>query len=645
MGTFLKTNNASRHVAFILAIMIVMFLPHTIEAAGIIRAPNNLGLVGYWSFDEGQGTQVSDLSGNGNNGHFGGSPKWTNGVIRNAIELDSSDDYINAGSGLSLNISDEITEAAWVYPTACNDHGTIATKNNAFYLQVHSDCRVAVYTYRSDGGNSTYTYSTSQIPLNTWSYVVFTEDVTGFRSIYINGELDKTFQAEVGIYVNGVPLTIGRQTGSRPFSGKIDEVRIYSRALSATEVTTLYNNSKGVILGNTSSQYTDGLVAHYTFDGSTIAGTAVRDVAGGNNGTISGGVTPVMGKIGQGMNFGGASTDYISIPHSTDFDVSALTLAMWVKTPSTPFCSSGASSCYRGVFSKQGATRDYNFYLHSSNGQQADRLHLSSTGAFGASAHTVPTFASDTWYHVAVTISTSGYFRYYIDGNQVATYSGTSANANSNYPIWIGRADNYWKGGIDDVRVYNRALSPEEVRGLADGGFGVMASKAPFQKGSILMERWEGVGGTSISNIPLHLSPTRTEERTSFEAPVSWGDNYGLRMSGFLYPETTGNYTFWIASDDNGQLWLSTNSTRANKQLIAQVNTYTSSRQWNKESNQKSAEIRLVAGQRYYIEALMKEGGGGDNLAVSWKLNDTTDPPNGSTAYIIPGSFLSPWVD
>src|SRR5690606_19055804 len=132
---------------------------------------------------------------------------------------------------------------------------------------------------------------------------------------------------------------------------------------------------------------------------------------------------------------------------------------------------------------------------------------------------------------------------------------------------------------------------------------------------------------------------------TSFEAPTGWGDNYGVRMRGYLYPETSGNYTFWLATDDNGELWLSTNSNPANKVRIARVTSWASSRQWNKEANQKSGEIPLVAGQRYYIEALMKEQGGGDNLAVSWKLNDTSNPANGNGDYIIPGSVLSPWYE
>ena len=90
-------------------------------------------------------------------------------------------------------------------------------------------------------------------------------------------------------------------------------------------------------------------------------------------------------------------------------------------------------------------------------------------------------------------------------------------------------------------------------------------------------------------------------------------------MRGYVTPTTTGDYWFWIASDDNGELWLSTDSNPDNKTRIAYVPGWTNPREWAKYAQQKSALVHLVAGTRYYIEALMKEGGGGDNLAVTWQ--------------------------
>jgi hypothetical protein len=80
-----------------------------------------------------------------------------------------------------------------------------------------------------------------------------------------------------------------------------------------------------------------------------------------------------------------------------------------------------------------------------------------------------------------------------------------------------------------------------------------------------------------------------------------------------------GNYTFWIASDDAGELWLSTDIDPGHKTKIAYLTGSVNPYKWDKNASQKSAAIPLVAGRKYYIEALHKEGSGGDSIAVAWQ--------------------------
>jgi len=146
-----------------------------------------------------------------------------------------------------------------------------------------------------------------------------------------------------------------------------------------------------------------------------------------------------------------------------------------------------------------------------------------------------------------------------------------------------------------------------------------------IEMGSIIREYWLDIGGgTALTDLTGNAAfpdnPTGRDYRTSFEAPVDWKDNYGQRLRGYLVPPGTGNYTFYIASDDLSELWLSSDNNPVNKSLIAKVTTWTNSREWQKEpGNQKSAPVLLQAGRIYYIEALMKEGSGGDNVAVTWQ--------------------------
>lgn len=158
----------------------------------------------------------------------------------------------------------------------------------------------------------------------------------------------------------------------------------------------------------------------------------------------------------------------------------------------------------------------------------------------------------------------------------------------------------------------------------------------------LLREVYEGIGGGSVSDLTsagiFPDSPTSTGYVTDwFEAPTDVLEEYGQRLRGYLVPPVSGLYTLWVASDDGGELWLSTDDSPANRRRIASVNGWTSSREWTKEPNQQSAAIALNAGQIYYVEALMKEGGGGDNLAVRWLRPDGVDEAP------IPGSRLLPW--
>jgi hypothetical protein len=162
--------------------------------------------------------------------------------------------------------------------------------------------------------------------------------------------------------------------------------------------------------------------------------------------------------------------------------------------------------------------------------------------------------------------------------------------------------------------------------------------------GSALWECWLGIAGTAVSNLtnnPAYpASPSLSDQLPSFNGPVNWALNYGTRVRGFITAPLTGAYRFWISSDDNSELWFSTNANPTNASLIASVPGWTNPQIWTNYSSQHSVPINLQAGQRYYIEARHKQGGGGDNLAVGWAM-----PGQAAAApsEIIPGEVLSPW--
>jgi hypothetical protein len=157
--------------------------------------------------------------------------------------------------------------------------------------------------------------------------------------------------------------------------------------------------------------------------------------------------------------------------------------------------------------------------------------------------------------------------------------------------------------------------------------------------GAILREWWTDIPGTAVSDLTSNANyPNNAAGRellTKLEGPNNWADNYGTRIRGFITPPADGNYIFWIASDDTGELWLSTNDQPGNASKIAYVSSWTNSREWNKESNQQSAQRLLLANRQYYLEVLQKEGTGSDNIAVAWQ-------GPGISQQVIDGLYLSP---
>ena len=179
---------------------------------------------------------------------------------------------------------------------------------------------------------------------------------------------------------------------------------------------------------------------------------------------------------------------------------------------------------------------------------------------------------------------------------------------------------------------------------------------APPGVGNILAEWWLGIGGVDIVDLTSAPdypdSPSESQLMNSFEFPewpnTDLATDYGARVHGWLYVAQTGDYTFWIATDDAGELWLSTDSNPANADLIAWITGHVSARDWDGTTGnagefgpaqQMSVPIHLVGGEQYYISGLMKEAGGGDHISVAWQ-----GPDSGGVREIIPGNHLKAFV-
>ncbi|MCB9988797.1 MAG: DUF1566 domain-containing protein [Rhodospirillales bacterium] len=208
------------------------------------------GLVGYWKLDETSGTIAADSSGNGNNGTMAGGLDATNdsvtGKIGTALDFDGTDDYIDTNNNSSLDDLSNLTYAAWI-----KGSGAILTKksnpggNESFQSWPTGITFVVANSFGSSAGTAK---SIDVASADTWNHVVGTYDRSGDKKlrIYLNGtevnyseqdtltfslDLDFNFDFQIGW---------NEFSGGSNFTGSIDDVRIYNRALSSSEIGQLY---------------------------------------------------------------------------------------------------------------------------------------------------------------------------------------------------------------------------------------------------------------------------------------------------------------------------------------------------------------------------------------------------------------------
>ena len=181
------------------------------------------------------------------------------------------------------------------------------------------------------------------------------------------------------------------------------------------------------------------------------------------------------------------------------------------------------------------------------------------------------------------------------------------------------------------------------VNGVADAATGlqiiatnsqIVFTNIGFTAGYVQRQLYFNITGTTVASLTNNAAFPGNPGTVDFPPSMGWPlenitNNYGGRMFGWLIPPLTGQYFFAVESDDNSQLFLSTNDSPASKVLLSQETSYGGS-----FDSHASVAITLTAGQKYYIEGLMKEGGGGDYFYVAWKM------PTNMAWTVIPGQFL-----
>jgi hypothetical protein len=203
------------------------------------------GLVAAYAFDEGTGATVGDASGNGLAGRIVGATWTTAGKYGGALSFNGWSSYVDLGNPTGLQITGSMTWSAWILATANPpDDGQIIAKSYEAGWQFKTSPDTGPHTFgtgvSTDGTSLTQRYSKTVRELNTWYHVAGVYNaVARTLAIYVNGVLDNGVlrgTVPAGQYNAPQNVTIGRRAGGFYFQGRIDEVRVYDRALSQAEI-------------------------------------------------------------------------------------------------------------------------------------------------------------------------------------------------------------------------------------------------------------------------------------------------------------------------------------------------------------------------------------------------------------------------
>jgi hypothetical protein len=454
-----------------------------------------------------------------------GSTQSIEGKIGTAADFNGSSSRVSLPSSINTSYvtpTGSFSASTWVnFNTIGSAEQQIicfnTTANLELSLNTNSNIgKVVMRIYKSGASpENVYLISTTTLSANTWYHIAITHN-NGSWALYVNGTSEDTgtqtlTQPTTNIYLGE------RLNNSQYLDGKIDQVRFFNKALSSSEVTTLYGESNTSSTKSTTDIFDDGSgVALYEFEKGAI------DTGGGS------------GYIGGGGIFNGSSS-YITTSQVINAN-SAFSISMWIN----PIDVSGC------MLYTNNATNGFAFGYDIDNTSQGLGVWKAGVGTLFTSGDDV---TAKTWQHIVLTYDGSGNWEIYKDNTSIHTQSSTSHTFTSSTNSYIGRdtstSFNY-NGSIDQVRIFNKALSSSEVTTLY-GETSASATKSTtdiFDDGSgIALYELEGNANTT----PYY--PYGTGDIDSGQSASLNGSSSKIDFTGSLTGITNNfSYSFWANS-------------------------------------------------------------------------------------------------
>jgi len=470
-----------------------------------LNPPNlNQGLVLHLTFDgKDMLRNVKDTSGNGNTGDLiaaATSSQQTPGIFGQGLKLNGTSQYVSTTKNAGFTNTTPFSASIWFKKSTASGGlelllttGINSSPFDGIWLGLGdgaSTCDTTAFEFiiTSSAGTTERICSATDYTTTQWYLLTVTYDgsqtIAGMK-MYLNGtQITTTGPSDTGFgaftdrpwYIGVVP-----DPASGFFGGIIDDARVYNRVLSAAEITQLYIQGIGTRQDVTLNppNLNKNLVDHWTFDGKDMIKN-VKDISGGNNGDLIAAATSsqqILGQIGQALSFDG-STQYVDTSNISAADnQSNFTVSAWFKMN-----ASQTGHCFDTIASKIGSGgigsgKGWTVYVADNNiacGSNAGKVYgqIAQDGSNYIQESSAPAVKIGTWHHVVMVVQGggAGTLKVYVDNGppNSGSLTGTVSSFNTTDNVRIGNDYDsaLFNGSIDDVRIYNRVLSPAEITQL-----------------------------------------------------------------------------------------------------------------------------------------------------------------------------------
>jgi hypothetical protein len=439
----------------------------------------NDGLVFYAPLDDAEGTTARNygkISGTGTLTNFaltGSTSNWVAGKRGGALDFDGTNDIVNIGPKIGIyDLTTDLSAFIWLKTTDTAWDAFGSLHGNGGWGVGTGGCSAGII-----GGyiGSVWRCASTAVNDGAWHHVGVTLDSAsgGTLKYYIDGVQNGSTVTSAGAFrtpaVSGsTGLNIGdEQTNSRPFAGQLDEARLYNRVLTSTEVAQLYADTGLKKLTVSTSQNTvapANLVLWHTFDGAYLNTTTSTDRGSSQKDfTLVGDAKPIMGKIGQAIYFDGTNDRIKTASPLSLADDTAWTISLWINPAEV---NASIHGIYGNLYTTNNHTR---FDIQPNQTYE----FVNDANGFMSSGPTL-FFTPNQWSLLTIVCNGANSSNILFYQNGVYLGAGTLADSSQTISAFgdiAASTFNYgFYGSMDDIRVYNKALSSAEVLSLFTTG-------------------------------------------------------------------------------------------------------------------------------------------------------------------------------